>query len=182
MRLKIGFFRRNPLTSAMRYISSSFVSRFPSKQNFVNLMVGRGYLPTQAHASGAWILRHPQRQLILKVGDDKPTEEFASFIAGAAFDPCLPRVFATTKPGGPYTIIVMERLDPFPQASQYDAWLRTDYYPSRGSPSTDPLGVVVVLNRLAIAAQMHGVLLDVQGKNVLLRRATTQPVFFDPFF
>lgn len=165
----------------MRYISSTFISRFPLKQDFINLMVGRGYTPTQAHASGAWILTHPQLQLILKVGDDKPTEEFAAFITGAAFQPELPRVFATTMLGGPYTIIIMERLYPFPQASQYDAWLRNDYYRNRGSPSTDPFGVMIVLNRLAAAARLHGVLLDVQGKNVLLRRATTQPVFFDPF-
>ncbi len=165
----------------MRHIPDSFVMHFPLKQSFVALMVSRGYRATQANASGGWILMHPRRQLVLKVSDDMPTAQFAAFISGTAWRPDLPRVFAATGLTAPFTIIVMESLAPFPQVSQYDAWLHGEYFLNPTAPSSDPFGVAIGLSRLCTEARTHGVLLDVQGKNVLLRRGTNQLVFFDPF-
>ncbi|MEA3004452.1 MAG: hypothetical protein QOH81_3240 [Sphingomonadales bacterium] len=166
----------------MRVIPPQFFAKYPLRADFEMLLVWRGYSRFPAGGSGGTILMHPGRNLVWKIADDPATRALSEMMLIAPVDPALPRFFAVADKKSPYSVIAMEKLAPFPQHSAWTAWLEGDFQATRGSPATDPFRASGTLHWLLNEIKARGGELDVQAKNVLVRRGTQQIVFFDPVY
>lgn len=166
----------------VRVIPPQFFAKYPLRADFETLLVGRGYSLFPAGGSGGTILMHIGRNLVWKIANDPATRAFSEMMLIAPTDSALPRVFAVADKMSPYSVIAMEKLAPFPEHSAWTAWLDGDFLAMRGSPATDPFSASGILRWLLNEVKARGCQLDVQAKNVLLRRGTQQIVFFDPVY
>lgn len=168
----------------MKVIPSSIFKSYPNRYAFESMMVRKGYTSQSAHGSGATILMCARRNLVWKIADDPGTAEFADFmLTGGVTDPALPRVFAASPKGSPYSILAMEKLLVFSSGAIWDHWFTNDFIANRSTPTTDPYGVAPLMNILCSEGVRRDILVDFQAKNVMVRRRSpSQIVLFDPFF
>jgi hypothetical protein len=148
------------------------------------MMVGRGYTSYPAHGSGGTILMCAGRNLVWKIADDPATAEFADFmLTNGVIDPALPRVFAASPKSSPYSILAMEKLLAFSEGVIWDNWFNKDFIANKSVPITDPYGAASLITMLFSEGIKRHVLVDLQSKNVMMRRRVlTQVVLFDPFY
>lgn len=125
-----------------------------------------------------------RRNIVWKIADDPATAEFADFmLAGGVSHPALPRVFAASPKGSPYSILAMEKLIAFSGGALWEHWFNVDFIANRSVPTTDPFGVNILMNRLISESISRNVFADFQSKNVMIRRKMpSQVVLFDPFY
>lgn len=166
----------------VRLIPEQMFRLCPRRSDFEALSASRGYTVSPADGSGGSILSHPERMIVWKVADDPSTRQFAEMLRIAPVGLALPRAFAVSDASAAYVVIGMERLFEFSQKAAWAKWVEEEYRPSRGSPPSDPFGAVPTLQWLRTEIIARGGELDIQAKNILLRRRTAQVVLFDPVY
>lgn len=167
----------------MRVIGTPALVGLGSRHAFDARMRARGYLDLGAGASGASVLARPNEQLVYKLGDDPALRAFTEYLRTSAPTPALPRAFAVTEIGSPWTLLVVERLRHLDVAgtAAWAAWLST-WHSARGTPPTDPFGMVAVLHSLGACALATGCEIDLNASNIMVRPRTGEIVLSDPLF
>ena len=147
--------------------------------------MARGRSVIGSGGSGAYVLAKGNGRVVYKLSDDPGAAAFAAFLRSSCRDPALPRVFAISAPGAPWTGIMSEWLRaPNPvEAAAWSSWAQNDYMFNRGNPTADPFRVADLLSALRQHAMSMRVGFDVLNPaNVMYRLGGNQIVFSDPFY